>query len=202
MQQLTALKSGENPSSKSKDKMFTLQVPPKYEYTYDVNDDYRKVKFDKTESRDGYKTAGSYSVHLPDGRKQIVTYADSGDGLEAEVKYEGDIVVDPYHPPKPVHPAHPPPSYPRHPYFPPVYHPQPAAAAVQAAPESEAPVEIAAVEEEDAAPVKIQEEPEEEEEEVEEAVEEEPVVEETSAVEEEEQPVVEIAEVTTLPPQE
>ncbi|XP_063889758.1 uncharacterized protein LOC135116334 [Scylla paramamosain] len=151
--------------------------------------------FDKSESRDGHKTAGSYSVRLPDGRKQIVTYIDSGDGLEAEVKYEGDIVVDPYHPP------HPAPSYPKHPYFPPVYHPHPVPAAVQADPESEAPVEIAAVEEEDVAPVKIEEAPEEEAE-VEEAVQEEPVVEETSAVEEEEQPVVEIAEVTTIPSQE
>ncbi|XP_066983197.1 cuticle protein 7-like [Macrobrachium rosenbergii] len=92
-------------------------VPPKYEYAYDVNDDYQKLKFDKQESRDGYKTEGQYTVDLPDGRKQIVTYTDNGDGLYAEVKYEGDIVLRPYGPPS--YPApHPPPSYPREPYFP------------------------------------------------------------------------------------
>nr|XP_027212353.1 uncharacterized protein LOC113805538 [Penaeus vannamei] len=100
-------------------------VPAKYAYAYDVNDDYQKLKFDKSESRDGYKTEGSFSVDLPDGRKQIVTYADNGDGLLAEVKYEGDIVVAPYHSPAPAYKPPPPhypaphPAYPRKPYFPP-----------------------------------------------------------------------------------
>lgn len=147
------------------------QVPPKYEYSYDVNDDYQKLNFEKTESRDGYKTEGSYSVQLPDGRKQIVTYNDNGDGLEAEVTYEGDIVAEAY----PAHP-HPAPSYPSLPYFPPyqppVYHPvptysshpAPAAAAAQSAPEAAVSLEAASEESseessEDAVPAKIVEEP-------------------------------------------
>lgn len=145
------------------------QVPPKYEYSYDVNDDYQKLNFEKTESRDGYKTEGSYSVQLPDGRKQIVTYNDNGDGLEAEVTYEGDIVAEVY----PAHP-HPAPSYPSLPYFPPyqppVYHPvptysshpapAPAAAAAQAAPEAAVSLEASSEESsKDAAPAKIVEEP-------------------------------------------
>ena len=45
---------------------------------------------DKYESRDGDKTTGSYSVVLPDGRKQIVTYyVDGYSGYVADVKYEG-----------------------------------------------------------------------------------------------------------------
>lgn len=154
-------------------RVFPAQVPPKYEYSYDVNDDYQKLNFEKTESRDGYKTAGSYSVQLPDGRKQTVTYNDNGDGLEAEVTYEGDILVEAY----PAHP-HPAPSYPSLPYFPPyqppVYHPiptysshpapAPTAAAAQAAPEAAVSLEAASAESseessEGAAPAKIVEEP-------------------------------------------
>lgn len=149
------------------------QVPPKYEYTYDVSDDYRKVKFDKTESRDGYKTAGSYSVNLPDGRKQIVTYADNGDGLLAEVKYEGEIVVEPY-------PAHPP-VYPVEPYFP-AYHPAPAYPRYPTYPAPPTPVEVP----EEAAPAvaKLVEEASPVVQLVEEAPAEEPVIEENTPAEE------------------
>ncbi|XP_063602846.1 cuticle protein 19.8-like [Penaeus indicus] len=47
-------------------------VPPKYNYNYGVADSYSGVNLGHTESRDGYKTEGSYTVDLPDGRKQIV----------------------------------------------------------------------------------------------------------------------------------
>ncbi|XP_037805097.1 cuticle protein 21-like [Penaeus monodon] len=65
-------------------------VPPKYNYNYGVADSYSGANFAASESRDGYKTEGSYTVDLPDGRKQIVKYVDNGDGYVAEVTYEGE----------------------------------------------------------------------------------------------------------------
>nr|XP_027207754.1 pro-resilin-like [Penaeus vannamei] len=65
-------------------------VPPKYTYNYGVADGYSGANFGHSESRDGYKTEGSYTVDLPDGRKQTVKYVDNGDGLVAEVSYEGE----------------------------------------------------------------------------------------------------------------
>ncbi|KAK4310516.1 hypothetical protein Pmani_017944 [Petrolisthes manimaculis] len=87
------------------------EVPPKYTYNYAVVDDYSGTNFGHTEARDGYKTEGSYTVDLPDGRKQTVTYVDNGDGLVAEVTYEGEAQYPEYKPePKyPSYPAPPPP---------------------------------------------------------------------------------------------
>ncbi|KAK3849601.1 hypothetical protein Pcinc_043650 [Petrolisthes cinctipes] len=87
------------------------EVPPKYTYNYAVVDDYSGTNFGHSESRDGYKTEGSYTVDLPDGRKQTVTYVDNGDGLVAEVTYEGEAQYPEYKPePKyPSYPAPPPP---------------------------------------------------------------------------------------------
>ena len=66
------------------------QAPAYYKYDYAVKDDYHYVDMDKYETRDGDKTTGSYSVVLPDGRKQIVTYyVDGYSGYVADVKYEG-----------------------------------------------------------------------------------------------------------------
>ncbi|XP_063866892.1 pro-resilin-like [Scylla paramamosain] len=88
------------------------ESPPKYTYNYGVADDYSGTNFGHSESRDGYKTEGSYTVNLPDGRKQIVTYVDNGDGLEAQVTYEGEAQY-PDHP-QPAYPA-PHPAEPTHP---------------------------------------------------------------------------------------
>ncbi|XP_050706425.1 cuticle protein 7-like [Eriocheir sinensis] len=84
------------------------ESPPKYTYNYGVADDYSGTNFGHSESRDGYKTEGSYTVNLPDGRIQTVTYVDNGDGLEAVVTYEGE----PKYPEHSSYPAPPPPSYP------------------------------------------------------------------------------------------
>ncbi|XP_068213469.1 cuticle protein 7-like, partial [Palaemon carinicauda] len=64
-------------------------VPPKYNFNYGVADGYSGANFAHQESRDGYKTQGSYRVHLPDGRIQTVTYYDNGGGLMAKVTYQG-----------------------------------------------------------------------------------------------------------------
>ena len=49
-------------------------VAPKYDYTWQVADDYAKVNYGQKETRDGATTAGSYFVLLPDGRTQKVAY--------------------------------------------------------------------------------------------------------------------------------
>merc|ERR1719480_719323 len=48
--------------------------PAYYTYEYAVNDDYSNSAFDANESRQEYLTTGKYSVALPDGRIQTVTY--------------------------------------------------------------------------------------------------------------------------------
>ena len=49
-------------------------------------------RFNAGENRDGYATSGSYSVNLPDGRIQTVTYtvADAYSGYVADVSYSGE----------------------------------------------------------------------------------------------------------------
>ena len=86
--------------------------PAVYGYEYAVADDYSKANFGATENRDGYKTAGSYRVALPDGRTQIVTYsvADANTGYVADVKYEG-VAQFPKYEPKPAYKPAPKPVY-------------------------------------------------------------------------------------------
>ena len=66
-----------------------LAEPPVYNYQYGVADDYSGANFAQTEQRDGYATSGSYTVNLPDGRVQTVTYSDNGDGIVQDVSYTG-----------------------------------------------------------------------------------------------------------------
>merc|ERR1712112_163762 len=66
-----------------------LSEPPVYAYNYGVADDYSGANFAQTEQRDGYQTSGSYTVNLPDGRVQTVTYSDNGDGIVQDVSYTG-----------------------------------------------------------------------------------------------------------------
>merc|ERR1712072_1155197 len=67
------------------------EVSP-YQFTYAVADDYSKAAFNQEENNDGNGVvAGSYSVALPDGRTQTVTYhANDYDGYVAEVTYSGE----------------------------------------------------------------------------------------------------------------
>jgi len=91
------------------------KLPPQpFAYQYGVQDDYSGANFAKDESQDAAgNLAGSYTVHLPDGRTQIVTYtADHENGFIADVKYEGTAVYPPepkggygHPPPAPYHPA-------------------------------------------------------------------------------------------------
>merc|ERR1719317_1910037 len=73
-------------------------VPSKAEYkkAYEVSDDETGADFHHEEERDGAQTRGSYSVALPDGRTQTVTYYVDGEkGFVAEVTYEGEAEYPP-----------------------------------------------------------------------------------------------------------
>ncbi|XP_050728936.1 pro-resilin-like [Eriocheir sinensis] len=62
----------------------------KYGFQWSVEDDSTGNDFDHQEARDGDDTQGVYTVQLPDGRRQTVTYhVDGDDGYIAEVTYEG-----------------------------------------------------------------------------------------------------------------
>merc|ERR1719483_903837 len=82
------------------------EEPAPYKYGYGVHDDYTGTTFNAGEASDEYGNVdGSYSVALPDGRTQHVTYhADHYGGYVADVTYEGEAhyaVVAPYHAPAP-----------------------------------------------------------------------------------------------------
>merc|ERR1739838_479822 len=80
-----------------------------YAYQYGVQDEYSGANFAANENSDAKVVTGSYTVHLPDGRVQTVTYtADHYNGYVADVKYEGTAV---YPEAKPYRPAPPPPAY-------------------------------------------------------------------------------------------
>lgn len=48
------------------------QGPVPYGFNYAVNDDYKGTNFGQSEKSDGNNVWGSYTVALPDGRKQHV----------------------------------------------------------------------------------------------------------------------------------
>ncbi len=90
-----------------------------------MKDDYSGQDFGQEEARSGYNTDGEYSVVLPDGRRQIVSYkvADGESGFVADVRYEGEAAEYNYVPkPRPTYKPHARPVYqPR-----PTYKPEPA----------------------------------------------------------------------------
>lgn len=51
------------------------QEPIPYNFAYGVNDEYAGTDFSQTEESDGNTVKGSYTVLLPDGRKQTVRTA-------------------------------------------------------------------------------------------------------------------------------
>ena len=59
-----------------------------YDFNWAVNDIENDHFFDHEEESDGTTTTGEYRVLLPDGRLQIVSFVDRGNGYEATVTYE------------------------------------------------------------------------------------------------------------------
>merc|ERR1712001_134371 len=76
---------------------YAKESPEPYSFTYGVADDYSKANFNAAENSDASGNVdGSYSVSLPDGRIQTVTYtADHTNGYVAEVAYSGEAVYPP-----------------------------------------------------------------------------------------------------------
>ncbi|KAK8725827.1 hypothetical protein OTU49_010499, partial [Cherax quadricarinatus] len=65
--------------------------PAKYGFDWNVQDSETGNDFAHQEGRDEDNTKGSYTVQLPDGRRQTVTYYVDGDsGYVADVTYEGE----------------------------------------------------------------------------------------------------------------
>merc|ERR1712210_336862 len=73
---------------------YAKESPEPYSFTYGVADDYSKANFNAAENSDASGNVdGSYSVNLPDGRIQTVTYtADHTNGYVAEVAHSGEAV--------------------------------------------------------------------------------------------------------------
>ncbi|XP_063601183.1 pro-resilin-like [Penaeus indicus] len=66
-------------------------APPKYEFQYGVKDGYSGVDFAHGESHDEDETQDFYTLQLPGGHLQRVTYyVDGDDGYVADVTYEGE----------------------------------------------------------------------------------------------------------------
>ncbi|XP_066978955.1 cuticle protein 18.6-like [Macrobrachium rosenbergii] len=62
-----------------------------YNYNYGVQDAYTGADFAHNEDSDGKNVKGSYTVQLPDGRRQTVDYiANDFSGYTANVKYSGE----------------------------------------------------------------------------------------------------------------
>merc|ERR1711973_819778 len=92
------------------------ETPKPYAFEYGVADDYSGANFNAHEAADGKAVTGSYSVHLPDGRVQTVTYtADHYNGFVADVAYEGTAQYPEYkptyHKPAPAYKPAPAPAY-------------------------------------------------------------------------------------------
>ncbi|XP_058791222.1 uncharacterized protein LOC131664273 [Phymastichus coffea] len=66
--------------------------PAKYDFEYRVSDEFGN-DFGHKETREGTQTHGSYSVLLPDGRKQIVQYEANENGFQPRISYEDVATV-------------------------------------------------------------------------------------------------------------
>ncbi|KAI9552931.1 hypothetical protein GHT06_020815 [Daphnia sinensis] len=73
-------------------------APQPYSFSYAVKDEASYNDYSHSESRDGNVVTGSYSVALPDGRTQVVTYKADSYGYVADVKYIGEAKYPDYSP--------------------------------------------------------------------------------------------------------
>merc|ERR1719309_1529590 len=89
----------EAPARSYKESKEELDYDPsaaEYKLGYEVADDETGTTYNREEEREGLQTRGSYSVELPDGRTQTVTYYVDGEkGFVAEVTYTGEAEYPP-----------------------------------------------------------------------------------------------------------
>lgn len=72
------------------------QDKKRYKFSYAVKDGQSGDDFSHTQKQENGAVHGSYKVHLPDGRVQIVKYtADDVHGYRAEVSYEREVQPQP-----------------------------------------------------------------------------------------------------------
>ena len=73
---------------------YEKEVAQPYQYQYGVQDDYSGANFGASETSDAKVVTGTYTVHLPDGRIQTVTYtADHYNGYVADVSVSFPFVL-------------------------------------------------------------------------------------------------------------
>ena len=105
-----------------------IQAPMPFEFGYGVKDEPSYNDFSHSAKSDGKVVSGSYSVLLPDGRTQTVTYKADEYGYVADVTYTGEAKYQEYK--AAAYPAYPTPAYPEAAYPEPAYpapvYPEPA----------------------------------------------------------------------------
>ncbi|XP_027850230.1 pro-resilin-like [Aphis gossypii] len=72
--------------------------PEPFNFAYQVKDAPTNTDFKHEANSDGKRVTGAYSVLLPDGRNQIVTYTADENGYNAKVNYEGEAKPQPAQP--------------------------------------------------------------------------------------------------------
>uniref|UniRef100_A0A0P6FGF9 Uncharacterized protein n=1 Tax=Daphnia magna TaxID=35525 RepID=A0A0P6FGF9_9CRUS len=97
-------------NSAAYDKPSDDYAPQPYSYSYAVKDEASYNDYSHSESSDGKVVTGSYSVALPDGRTQVVTYKADSYGYVADVKYIGEAKYPEYKPSS-YSPSYDPPAY-------------------------------------------------------------------------------------------
>ena len=69
--------------------------PEPFNFSYQVKDAPTYTDFKHEANSDGKRVTGAYSVLLPDGRNQVVTYTADENGYNAKVDYEGEAKPQP-----------------------------------------------------------------------------------------------------------
>ncbi|XP_050426364.1 pro-resilin-like [Adelges cooleyi] len=69
--------------------------PEPFNFAYEVKDAPTYTDFKHQANSDGKRVTGEYSVLLPDGRNQRVTYVADENGYNAQVNYEGEAKPQP-----------------------------------------------------------------------------------------------------------
>jgi len=72
--------------------------PEPFNFAYQVKDAPTNTDFKHEANSDGKRVTGAYSVLLPDGRNQVVTYTADENGYNAKVNYEGEARPQPAQP--------------------------------------------------------------------------------------------------------